>query len=272
MAPSQLTIDEYVAMTYGLPRPTERQMEEFARFVSAAHSWYKHLPTLPPGVPFHFFLDPFAGMQHVVAFDGSLRIEERVETGFHYSWIPTQEYRTRFGHLAFCRSAGSRVSLNVSPGERLIPSDDHAAVYDPIIAHMRSLPDRVLQAGTTWVSGIVHVLAADTHLWRYLLRETCLPSWPAESGGTKTLEEIIERCRVLIADPSKEHRLSGEERSSSTDEAVRQDYDFSCVDWPLCKLIEPERKRQQRNMVEAMKRMLDVIADVRASHRAVPPA
>lgn len=73
------------------------QMQQFALFVSNAHSWYKHLPYLPPGEPFQFFLDPGAGMQLVVSSQGSVDATPRAEPGFHYSWLPTVEYRARFG-------------------------------------------------------------------------------------------------------------------------------------------------------------------------------
>ena len=55
---SQFTLEEYREALEGVPRPTDEQIAGFAAFVCKAHSWYKHLPLLPPGVPFQFFLDP----------------------------------------------------------------------------------------------------------------------------------------------------------------------------------------------------------------------
>jgi hypothetical protein len=51
----------YLEVVRALRRPTDVQTDCFARYVSAAHSWYKHLP-LAPWVPFFLFLDPNAGM------------------------------------------------------------------------------------------------------------------------------------------------------------------------------------------------------------------
>ena len=62
-----LTLDDYQNLLRGPPEPTHEQIEEFARFVATAHSWYKHLPTWPPGVPMRFFLDPCAGMERVAS-------------------------------------------------------------------------------------------------------------------------------------------------------------------------------------------------------------
>ena len=92
-----LELFQYASLVRNLPRPTPDQMLAFARYVSNAHSWYKHLPWFPPGAPFYFFLDPAAGMQRAVAPNGSVRVSVREEPGFHYSWIRTEEYRARFG-------------------------------------------------------------------------------------------------------------------------------------------------------------------------------
>jgi hypothetical protein len=44
-----LTLAEYLNLLSGLPLPSTQQKSEFAEFVSAAHSWYKHLPANLPG-------------------------------------------------------------------------------------------------------------------------------------------------------------------------------------------------------------------------------
>src|SRR5437660_177367 len=64
----------------GLPRPTAVQVENFVRFDSKAHSWYKHLPLLPPGAPFVFCLDPMAGYDRSLQPGGQAFSRERTET------------------------------------------------------------------------------------------------------------------------------------------------------------------------------------------------
>lgn len=54
-------MDEYLKIVSQLPLPTVEQTEAFAKYVTRAHSWYKHLPPFPPGRLFAFFLDPQAG-------------------------------------------------------------------------------------------------------------------------------------------------------------------------------------------------------------------
>jgi hypothetical protein len=120
---------DYVALFQSLPQPTLDQKWAFARHVSTAHSWYKHLPPFPPGAPFYFYVDPAAGMQHAVAPDGSVQVLVREKPGFHYSWLPTSEYRQKFGCLAYAQSRGTSVSMVLPNGLRLIPSDDQPTFY-----------------------------------------------------------------------------------------------------------------------------------------------
>ena len=65
---------DYVGVIRQLPRPTVAQTERFARYVSSAHSWYKHLP-IHPKVPFVFYLDPGAGMSRVHTRTGETALE-----------------------------------------------------------------------------------------------------------------------------------------------------------------------------------------------------
>src|SRR4051794_19350108 len=84
---------DYAEVIRQLPRPTLAQTERFARFVSGAHSWYKHLP-LHPKVPFIFYLDPGAGMNRVQTRTGELALVDG-STRFHYTWHKTVDYRRR---------------------------------------------------------------------------------------------------------------------------------------------------------------------------------
>jgi hypothetical protein len=85
-----------------LPIPTVEQTESFAVHVAGAHSWYKHLPYEPPGIPFVVFLDPNAGRKlgsaRVTAPDGaSIAISpEVVAAGTVYL---TAHVHESFGHV-----------------------------------------------------------------------------------------------------------------------------------------------------------------------------
>jgi hypothetical protein len=56
-------VSEYHKIVSQLPLPTQEQTEAFLKHVIGAHSWYKHLPFLPPGGIFVFYLDPQAGRE-----------------------------------------------------------------------------------------------------------------------------------------------------------------------------------------------------------------
>jgi len=101
----------YVDSVAKLPRPTVQQIAEFVEYVATAHSWYKHLPLLPPGLPFAFYLDPNAGREWIENGSRS-RFRERIANAparerFHYTWQPTSDYVARFGYLTYFANAGT---------------------------------------------------------------------------------------------------------------------------------------------------------------------
>ena len=157
-------------------------MDAFAKFVCGAHSSYKHLPYYPPGKPLLFFVDPAAGMDLTFHTD---RVEAtpRLERGFHYSWIPTHEYREKFGHLAFSRTSGTTVYRVAADCTVLAPGDDVPAIYDPVARSLRRLPAEVVAAGVALVSGIVHPDSTDPQLVLQFANERARAAWPEESGG-----------------------------------------------------------------------------------------
>ena len=109
--------NDYVAAIQHLPRPTLAQTERFARYVSEAHSWYKHLP-IRPKVPFVFYLDPGAGMNRLHARTGEVSLIEVTDasTRFHYTWQTTVDYRRRFGHWNYHATYGPSVMIAASNG------------------------------------------------------------------------------------------------------------------------------------------------------------
>ena len=169
-------------MIRALPRPTPEQMQDFAEYVSHAHSWYKHRLAPPPGSPAQFYLDPAAGMDLVEDGDGRFSASLRIATGFHYSWLATAKYRARFGYLASSVASGRSLVAAVGGHGALTGSIDALNVYDPASRTLQRLPDEVVVAGTAWFSGIVHLatqaLPPDLHLnlWGFRHGSAALPS------------------------------------------------------------------------------------------------
>ena len=128
-----MPIRAYASSVRDVEMPTAEQIENFANYVSHAHSWYKHLPLFPPGEMFYFFRDKYAACDVVEPQNGVAKIVKRTEPGFHYSDLPTEEFRTRVGCLGFSCVAGTSVRLNNgSPPRDKLPTvlDDDAVLFD----------------------------------------------------------------------------------------------------------------------------------------------
>ena len=232
------TLSQYSELVVSLPVPTTSQMHGFARFVSGAHSWYKVLSLLSSKGRFQFFLNPAAGMQIVSLPEWKLAAEPRMEPGSHYSSLCTAEYRERFGYLDFKGTGG-----------RSAP-----AVIDPSIAMRRELPSEIIEAGRALVSGLIHTCSTDL-LVRLDQEDLKACKWPEESGGQQQFEKILSRIAVLKMDSSQRDMAEFSERSMGN---MYDIYELS-VDFSLNQLVEPERRRQQADMVAAMKRVCDLV-------------
>lgn len=249
---SRLSLDRYRHLCRQLPTPTAEHMSNFAEFVSEAHSWYKHLPLRPPGVAVRLFLDPSAGMQRTMDESGEVGVEERLKTGFHYSWIPTKEYRDRFGYLAFSLQGAPTAADASNSANIKVSSDDEPVIYDPGSHRLVDLPSEIVLAGTAHINAFVHRGASQQLLRFYQWPEAVV--WPEESGGEETAEKIRARVAILGADITRIERLPAD------DPRVKGDIALQFMDYPLYELTVPERERQLRGMVEAMLRIQMILA------------
>jgi len=173
-----LTLAQYMDAIAEVPLPTAQQREDFVEYVSHAHSWYKHLGYNLPGVPFYFFVDKYAGWDRVA-------FRERTEQGPHYSQIPTEQYRTRFGHLAYSPDPSTTPFLSgIEPV--VLPRDPLRRVW------RYGLPAEILEAGLAHVTAVIHVLSACYPFWN-------LKDWPKESGG----QAAVEKDRRTVSGPGQ---------------------------------------------------------------------
>ena len=248
-----LTLPQYRALVRSLPRPTLLQMQQFALFVSNAHSWYKRLPYLPPGAPFQFFLDPGAGMQLTVSLQGSVDARPYAKCGFHYSGLSTAEYRDQFGYLAYSWTADPSFAQRFGRGPRRISSDTAPSVYDSSTQSLCPLPAPVLEAGRAFVSGVAHTGGTNYCFWLGMVRVKTPLNWPEESGGVEAVTKLLDRCRVLEEDPSRIEYVNRDRIDWN------QDPGLASGDYPLYQLLEPERQRQRAGMVAAMTRVEELV-------------
>ena len=267
-----LSVDAYLAQVRGLPLPTDEQRRNFVDYVANAHSWYKHLPAFLPGAPFHFFVDRAAGCDWLALRDGSRAIAERTEQGFHYSSIPTAEYRTRFGFLSYSCARGTAVFLSGEP--LTLPRDKVVAIPDEE-ARPCCLPHAILDAGRAELTAVIHPYFADSPWWaepsspdrqtpwwdQPVAEALRTINWPAESGGQMTLQRIFERVAEMRTPECMEERhervenwLRRQEANPTSKQTVHA-FDSPFVDPVLRELVEPERLRQTTEMLEAINRV-----------------
>jgi hypothetical protein len=189
---------DYLAAVRRLPRPSLAQTERFARFVSNAHSWYKHLP-IRPKVPFVFYLDPGAGMRLVRTGTGETALVEVWDerTRFHYTWQKTADYRRRFGHWAYHAAYGTSflyageggVVDSAGAGLRVLTeSGDWAAV-----------PPALAGKGTALVNAFVHP-CPNFVIWELAPARYGLPevAGPEAAGLPATARPVPRRLSAVL--------------------------------------------------------------------------
>src|SRR5206468_11185617 len=120
-------------------------IQGFVDYVATARSWYKHISLLPPGVPFSFFLNPF------VAREEGYPYRERTESGFHYSQWLTAKYLEQCGYLDYIAPTAAPAFWVTPQAEPIVPSQKAQHVV---------VPRAVLDAGTVYVTGVIHSLSA----------------------------------------------------------------------------------------------------------------
>jgi len=220
-------------------------------FVSDAHSWYKHLPLLPPGKPFFFFLNPLSGYDTVCRPNGDVVHEERTKTSrrFHYTWMTTRRYRKRFGYLDYATHAGMRFQLRTS--EVALEYAD-LPEFSTVTASYH-LPSEVAAQGSVELTGVIHSYTPQTFVWvlclpRYIAIHPEDPPrrWPAETGGDSTLRKILDAC------DRERPRFDGSDSDTGINNVKE-------IEAELKALLRPEKERLQTNMTQAINRVLDLL-------------
>lgn len=191
----------YAKMVSHTTPPSDEQIAGFASFVSTAHSWYKHLPLFPPGVPFHFYVNPFSGHDRIVSSDGTVAHRVRTEPSnrFHYTWMTTEEYRRRFAGLDYIAGAGSSLAVRGRSG-LLVQRYDVPVVFS-VEGQPFRVPQEVLDTGRVEITGVIHPRTSDMGFSK---RIAGFPDtgragwrWPVETGGEEALARIVARAEAI---------------------------------------------------------------------------
>jgi len=241
----EMSLDAYRRWIVDVEPPTDAQIEAFADYVAGARSWYKHLPLTPLGTPFQFYIDPYAGRDRVVLASGEMRLLERTNetAAFHYSWMTTADYRERFGCLAFACGKGSALFEDAVLGDEPVLVDYNCRFPELRISETAAerLSGEIDEAGACRLTALVHPHATTDFLVSQLASRKWPPSGQEEPAiGTWAL--ILEWWRK----GQEARNAEGESASHASDDPV------------LVSLVEQEKARQHRAMVEAMQRMRSV--------------
>lgn len=160
----------YLETASRLPVPGDEQIRDFVQYVAGAKSWYKHLPARPPGSPMHFYLDPNAGRDRLRRWGHEVIYRDRTEhtEKFHYTWMTTEEYRRRFGYLAFCCPDVTRVFTTemIEDGIATLDPNVLAPLVEGEHGRLALVPEVVLGAGACFVTRTVHARTDAASLWR----------------------------------------------------------------------------------------------------------
>lgn len=239
----EMDIDTYRLLVSDVAPPTDSQIEAFADYVAGARSWYKHLPLQPPGAEFHFYIDPNAGMDHLVHASGEVTVRSRTPDteSFHYSWMTTADYRERFGCLAFSCAARSSIFGSDQVGEETVLVDSNS--LNPVLQvdsdSAMQPPKQILDAGTCSLTALVHPRAtASLVAMRLASRMRKTPVAPAVNN------EIWDAIKELW---DRQHDRAVEDRI----EAMAANPEWAA-------LIQQQRARHRQTMIETMRRMRSV--------------
>jgi hypothetical protein len=227
------TLLQYREIVKDLPRPSKAQIENFVLAVSEDHSWYKHLPLVPPGVPWWFFVDPWSGFDRTIQAGGrASHIELKGDAATLGRQLPTREYRSRYGYLA-CVTTGWG---GFSPADH---PNTTARIWFGGRETVNRVPAEIEEAGRVEVTAVIHPQAAQPWVWRRVPGDEPR-SWPAETGGDETLREVLSHSA---------RKIQGGGAAALN------------IDQTLVALLSPERRRLHAAMEGAIRTMLSVAYD-----------
>lgn len=241
----EMDIDAYRLLIGAAAPPTDRQIDAFADYVASAHSWYKHLPLQPPGVDFHFYIDPNAGMDHLVHASGEVTVRARTPDteSFHYTWMTTTDYRERFGCLAFSCAAGSSVFGTDLLGEETVLVDGNS--LHPVLQVDRDSakrpPKQILDTGTCSLTALVHQRATASLVAMRL-------------ASPMRKRPVAPAVRDEIWDALKE--LWDRQHDGAASDKDRIEAMAANPEWVA--LVQQQRARHWQAMIETMRRMRSV--------------
>jgi len=205
----------YVDLAAALAVPTAEQTREFAVFVTAAHSWYKHLSPWEMS-PFVFYLDPNAGRAMIREGEDDVRFIDHVDESskFHYTWQLTSEYRRRFGFWNYEAPYGASFLYHSAEGPVDTAGTGLRVLFPP--SEWLEVPRSLADAGTARVSALMW---SDGSL--------CAPSQLARDMRVGTFFS----SRGLFSGPDKKWLAAASQYASAWPEDLQKAFRAICALW-----------------------------------------
>ena len=129
----------------------------------------------------------------------SFRDRDEGSVAFHYSLMPTCEYREKFGRLHYFAPAGTQVAVTSSDAMEV--TRGHTVLIHGENGDALLLPPEILDAGRADVTAMIH--SEGPSWWfghprfRGVLKRL---TWPRESGGSQTLARLVELAHEQTVD------------------------------------------------------------------------
>ena len=132
--------------------PTDQQTQDFVDWVAQDHSWYKHLPLLPPGKLFVCFLHPHAHQLPHMSVNGAawknIMASHKADEDDEVRHLTTDEWHARFGLWQYWQA-----HYTLKPKVCADIARWYAPVGEPDLIW---LPEEVLALGTVEVRGTIN--------------------------------------------------------------------------------------------------------------------
>jgi hypothetical protein len=239
---SGLEMPDYMEVVRELPRPSEQQIDNFIDYVAAAHSWYKHLPLLPPGSDFYFFFDLNSGCDLVIE-SGNAHYRERKKHGFHYSAegvvaTTPSKAQVRWPQGGDVDELLDTIEQAEAAGPRILTQDQHWV----------ALPQEILVAGQVQLTAVIHPVFSGVWVWKWastrlIGKDKSALRWPEETGGPDALLKILDIVKSNPQGVFKE--ISGSPILEFHPE--------------IHSLVDAERRRQKKLVREAIQRVIHLL-------------
>jgi hypothetical protein len=266
-----MTDSQYLTEVKHLPRPSCEQADAFVEYVTSAHSWYKHLPLLPPGERFVFFLNPNAGREWVQTGDGGAFRDRSADAPaserFHYTWQPTADYIQHFGHLDYFADAGTSFLVPMKEGVLDTRAQPRIQVSN---GEWLEVPEDIRTAASVILTAVIHTNCQFPQIFlarlgrmqpRFWQADTTLPDRPYD-------DELLDRI-VEVVSPGPVHRARGRRLFARISKSLRPSSPSAAeaqIDLEAWRELENEllpayAARQKGEMRAAIEMMLELVCE-----------